>query len=577
MRRMTPRVQPFGDAAFLVPTTGLAAARWLGRAIGDARHAGTAPAGILEVVVGFDSVVVRCDPGAVDAGLAKWLAAVASRLPGEPGRGEPERGEAGRSGPERATIGDDGRAVEIPVEFDGPDLEEVAAAVGDTSASVVELLTGTALEVALLGFAPGFPYLIGLPPALATVPRRATPRPAVPAGSVAVGGGFASVYPQSSPGGWMILGRTTTRLFDPHRPPFALLRPGDTVRFAVAAGGSLQGPGHPVAGADVAHPRSARAVWGLRVVEVVEPGLLSLVEDAGRRGVAALGVPAGGPADPESMQLANALVGNGQGAACIEVAARGPTLRFTYPAYVAVVASAADAVEVDLDGYAVGADVIVPVRPGQTLAVGRVHAGLRAYVAVAGGILTPPVVGSRSSDQLSGLGLGPLRAGDRLEIGTPGRPHGLLSRPPPAQAGPSRPVRVVLGPHPFPATATDALFATPWSVGADSNRIGLRLGGSRAIGAGRPAVTSTGMVAGAVQVPPDGDPIVLMVDHATMGGYPVIACVISVDLPRLGQARPGDRLAFAPVEPAEARRVYRRRALALAASVSGWFPTAAAT
>ena len=96
--------------------------------------------------------------------------------------------------------------------------------------------------MALLGFAPGFPYLIGLPPSLAGIPRRATPRPSVPAGSVALGGGFASVYPQSSPGGWMILGRTSTRLFDPHRPPFALLRPGDTVRFSVATGG----PGEPV-------------------------------------------------------------------------------------------------------------------------------------------------------------------------------------------------------------------------------------------------------------------------------------------------------------------------------------------
>ena len=90
-------------------------------------------------------------------------------------------------------------------------------------------------------------------------------------------------------------------------------------------------------------------------------------------------------------------------------------------------------------------------------------------------------------------------------------------------------------------------------------------------------MTSTGMVPGAVQVPPDGNPIVLMVDHATVGGYPVIACVISADLPRLGQVRPGDRLAFAPIDPAEARRAFRQRAVALASSVSGWFPTAAAT
>ena len=328
---------------------------------------------------------------------------------------------------------------------------------------------------------------------------------------------------------------------------------------------------------DVSGRRRPLAARGSRMAEVVAPGLLSLVEDAGRRGVAALGVPGAGPADPESMQLANALVGNGHGDACIEVTARGPTLRFSHQAHVAVVASVAGGVEVELDGHAVGADLVVPVQPGQTLTVGRVHVGLRAYVAVAGGIRTPPVVGSRSSDQLSGLGPGPLRAGDRLELGGPARPHGLLSRPPPAGADPTRPVRVVLGPHPFPPTAVDALFRTSWSVGAHSNRIGLRLEGVRPIGPDRPPVTSTGMVPGAVQVPPDGNPIVLMVDHATVGGYPVIACVVSADLPRLGQARPGDRLAFAPIDPAEARRAFRQRAVALASSVSGWFPTAAAT
>ena len=398
------------------------------------------------MVVGFDSVVVRCDPGRLDESLVAWLAALASHPPGGPER----------LGPGPATLREAGRAVEIPVDFDGPDLEEVAVVVGDTPASVVEQLTGVALEVALLGFAPGFPYLIGLPPSLAGIPRRASPRPSVPAGSVALGGGFASVYPQSSPGGWMILGRTSTRLFDPHRPPFALLRPGDAVRFSVATGGPGE-PAPPVA-ADVSGRRRPLAAQGTRMAEVVAPGLLSLVEDAGRRGVAALGVPGGGPADPESMQLANALVGNGHGDACIEVTARGPTLRFSHQAHVAVVASVAGGVEVELDGHAVGADLVVPVQPGQTLTVGRVHVGLRAYVAVAGGIRTPPVVGSRSSDQLSGLGPGPLRAGDRLELGGPGRPHGLLSRPPPAGADPTRPVRVVLGPHPFPPSAVDALL-----------------------------------------------------------------------------------------------------------------------
>jgi KipI family sensor histidine kinase inhibitor len=567
---VTSPVRPFGDRAFLVSVADVGSARALARAVDQAQRAGTAPAGTIGVLTGLDSIVVRVGPGAAgDDVFRAWLADLASRPADVPANGagtgrRPERDGAGRT-------------VSIPVDFDGPDLPAVADAIGATPSAVVDLLIATDLEVALLGFAPGFPYLVGLPPALAAVPRRTTPRPMVPAGSVAVGGGFASVYPQSSPGGWMVLGHTGTQLFDPRHPPYALLQPGDTVRFSVAGTGSGDG----MAGSDAAAPGFGRArppltARGDRAIEVLEPGLLSLVEDAGRRGMAGLGVPEAGPADPESMDLANRLVGNAAGAAGLEITARGPTLRFGHEAHLAVVASAPDGVDVHLDGHPVGADLVVPVRPGQTLTVGRVRHGLRAYVALAGGIETPLVVGSRSSDQLSGLGPGPLVAGDLLDLGRPARPHGLLSRPPLGAVGPSGPVRVVPGPHPFPAAATDALSTTEWSVAADSNRIGLRLEGGTPLAAG-PPVTSTAMVTGAVQVPPDGNPIVLMVDHATLGGYPVIACVISADLARLGQLRPGDRLVFSPVSQVEARRASEQRARALAASVSGWFPTAAAT
>lgn len=563
----TVTVRPFGDAAFLVATDGLDAARGLARALEGACRRGTAPAGIVEVVAGFDSVVVVCEPGTGIEPVLAWLRTL---------RPDPPR-PSGPEGPGPATV-------EIPVDFDGPDLEEAAERAGLRPAGVVEQLTAATLEVALLGFAPGFPYLVGLPPALAGVGRRPSPRPAVPAGSVAIGGGFASVYPRSSPGGWLILGHTTARLFDPHRSPFALLRAGDVVRFSTGRArpsrehrASVGDTGVDTA-ADAATDRArpSLAEPGSSAVAVVEPGVLSLVQDAGRRGVAALGVPAAGPLDAESMHLANALVGNDPGEACIEVTARGPTLRFDHHTHVAVVAAVPEGVEVRLEGRPVGADVVVPVQAGQTLGIGRVRAGLRAYLAVSGGIRTPPVVGSRSSDQLSGLGHGPLRVGDRLGVGSPGRPHGQLSRPA-VPADPAAPVRVVLGPHPFPREATDGLCAASWSVGVDSNRIGLRLEGGAPLAPADVPVTSTGMVTGAIQVPPDGRPIVLLADHATVGGYPVIACVVAVDLPRLGQARPGDRLEFVPVDPEPARLAYRQRSRQLAGSVTGWFPTATAT
>ncbi|MGH9081265.1 MAG: 5-oxoprolinase subunit B family protein, partial [Acidimicrobiales bacterium] len=238
---MTSPAQPFGDRAFLLGVADVGSARALAGEVEHAVRAGTAPAGIVEVLAGFDSVVVRTDlAAATDDGLASWLADLSSLLAG---------GRAPAMGTSERTEGDEaGRTVTIPVVFDGPDLEAVADAIGAAPPAVVDLLTGAPLEVALLGFAPGFPYLVGLPPALVAIPRRATPRASVPAGSVAIGGGFASVYPQSSPGGWKILGHTSICLFDPHRPPFALLQPGDRVRFTGGSGAGATAPGGDAAG-----------------------------------------------------------------------------------------------------------------------------------------------------------------------------------------------------------------------------------------------------------------------------------------------------------------------------------------
>jgi allophanate hydrolase subunit 2 len=217
------------------------------------------------------------------------------------------------------------------------------------------------------------------------------------------------------------------------------------------------------------------------------------------------------------------------------------------------------------------------------VAVGRVSGGLRAYLGVAGGLTTPELLGSRSSDVLTGLGTGPLRVGDRLARGAPGRVRGHLERKPTSPAGTGATLRVVPGPH---ATVPDGtgderfhrLVATTWRVGDAVDRVGVRLGSyaGPGVGPGGP-VASTPMVTGAVQVPPDGRPIVLLPDHATVGGYPVVACVITADLPLLGQLAPGDTVTLSAVDrPAAAEALDRSRAAA-AAAVSGWFPTSAGT
>jgi KipI family sensor histidine kinase inhibitor len=560
---MSRRVVPFGDSAWLVDVDSVDDAQQLARTVHQETIADAAPVTVGDVVVGFRSVVVHVDPLTNDPERCQpWLA---------------DLDGSGRTGPDPQSSPPPVRRVDVPTSFDGPDLDDVAAAAGITTAAVIDQLTGSDLRVAFLGFSPGFPYLIGLPPALETIERRPTPRTSVPRGSVALAGGFAAIYPQPTPGGWMLVGRTSLQLFDPDVVPYARLQVGDAVRFQRA---DRDDEAQPI-GADRRAPpgdRAPRRAQCPRFVEVLEPGLLSLVEDGGRTSVASIGVPDAGPADPDSMKLANRLVGNPDDAAVIEVTARGPTLRFRGDTHIGVVAATGDAVDLTVDGHVVATDAVVPVRNGQTMSLGQLRQGLRAYIAIAGGIEIPPVVGSMSSDVLSGLGLGPLVVGDQLDVGAPGRPRGFLT--PTRSDGPgSDPIviRVIEGPHRFGPADLEALCSAPWEVTDASNRVGLRLSAPGTVLSSPGRIDSTGTITGAVQVPPDGQPIVLMPDHATVGGYPIIACVIAADLARLGQLRGGDRLVFELVTRPTALDTLIEHERLLTNRVSGWFPAESGT
>jgi biotin-dependent carboxylase-like uncharacterized protein len=458
----------------------------------------------------------------------------------------------------------------LPTVFDGPDLDEVGRISGLGRDGVVRALLGATLRVSVLGFTPGFAYLCGLPKRLRGVPRRSKPRPSVPAGSVALAGGHAAVYPQSTPGGWQLLGRTDVPLFDPETPPYALLEPGDLVRFRAVEPGELstprEGPGRR-------QPHRASDAY---VFEVESPGLFTTVQDRGRREVAHLGVPRAGPADPVSFTLANALVGNRPDAACLEVTVIGPTLVCRQATHLAAVGSG---VAVTLDGMAVGTGRVIPVSPGQRLAIGPTGADLRAYLAVRGGFSTPLVLGSRSTDRLTGLGLGPLVAGDQLEVGQPTGTMGdhlLPGAPGQATHDGARRLRAMLADD-----ASDGwqagLFDRLFEVDEASDRIGLRLRPRDGV----PLATSgfegrsAGTTVGTVQLPPDGHPVVLMADHATLGGYPVGAVVITADLGELGRCCPGDLIELAAVTPAEAVQAWRALRRALDGAVAGSYPVAA--
>jgi KipI family sensor histidine kinase inhibitor len=531
-------VVPFGDSAFTTATTTQHEANSLAASI---RAWGWE--GVEDVVAGYRSVTVIADPTIADLEDLKEQMAVT---------------------PVDTLRRRRGRDLEVAVCFDGPDLAEVAKVVGVDEERVIEMLVEAELEVAFLGFSPGFAYMTGLPSPLRRLERRPNPRPRVPAGSLGLAGGFAAVYPQCSPGGWNLVGRTPLRLFDPDTPPYCALQPGDVVHL-VAIGAAPEEDREPTQQTK-AHGRPL-ITSATRRVEIERSGMLSLVEDRGRIGKAWLGVPRSGAADPLAMRLANRLVGNDDGAAVIEVIGSGPAIRVRSESSVHV-AVAGDA-QVRIDGLPAAANAVEPLASDQLLSVDATGRGLRAYVAFGGGLQTPVVMGSRSTDLLSGLGPGPLSPGDSLALGPPTRPRGRLRVPPASLDGAT--IGVIAGPDPCSAKQMSQFEASRFEVQGKSDRVGIRLSGPE-LRAPVKGITSKGMVTGAIQVPPDGNPIVLLCDHATVGGYPVIATIVRADLARLGQLRPGDEVHFEMVDPEEARRRLEESERELDGQVAGWYP-----
>jgi biotin-dependent carboxylase-like uncharacterized protein len=309
------------------------------------------------------------------------------------------------------------------------------------------------------------------------------------------------------------------------------------------------------------------------MIEVLAPGPLLIVQDLGRPGARRYGVPQGGAMDSFALTAANRLVGNPPGAAGLELTAGGAELLFTRPARLALTGADLGA-SVDGRPMPLWSSLLVGRGARLRLAGRRSAWGARAYLAVAGGLALPAVLGSRSTDlggAFGGLDGRPLRRGDLLEVG-PEPPGSALalgqSWPealrPPYRAAPT--LRLVPGPHAdcFAPEALARLAAAELRVSPTSNRMGYRLEGL-ALPYARPcSLPSLGVVPGAVQVPPDGAPILLMADAQTTGGYPLIGVVAAADLPLAAQLLPGDHLQLAPTTLAEALAARRAQGEALA-------------
>ncbi len=293
-------------------------------------------------------------------------------------------------------------------------------------------------------------------------------------------------------------------------------------------------------------------------IEILDPGALTSVQDAvGRPSWRHLGVPAGGAADGWSARLANRLVGNPDDAAVLELTLVGPTIRLEIETVLALVGR----FDATVDGIPLPPDVGRPVRRGSIL---RVETGedARGYLAFAGGMAVEPVLGSRATDRRAGFGGfegRALRAGDRLPLGT-------ASEPRPMRWTGQRtdgPIRILPGPH--AEGIAGALVGPTWMVSALADRTGVRLDGSTLSPPVGQEVPSMGLPAGAIQVPPDGRPIVMLADRPVTGGYPVPGVVIGADVGRVARLRTGDELRFASVSPEEALDARRQAEEELAA------------
>jgi biotin-dependent carboxylase-like uncharacterized protein len=279
-----------------------------------------------------------------------------------------------------------------------------------------------------------------------------------------------------------------------------------------------------------------------RALEVVAVGALALVEDLGRPGHGASGVGRSGAADRAALRLANRLLANPEGAAALEVVFGGLAVRATAPLTVALTGAPAPA---DVDGSPVGHRALVDLRPRQVLRLGVPPTGLRTYLAVRGGIDVPPVLGSRSTDTLSGLGPPQLAEGAVLPVGPEPATLPLVDvAPVPDPPGGPVTLRATPGPRAGFFADPDELTRAEWVASSRSDRVGMRLEGSHLRRSNDSELPSEGMVRGAVQVPPGGGPVVFLADHPVTGGYPVVATVCDADVDRAAQIRPGQGVRF---------------------------------
>jgi antagonist of KipI len=456
------------------------------------------------------------------------------------------------------------KVIRIPVcyggEF-GPDLDFVAGRNGLSTEEVIRIHSSDPYRVYMLGFSPGFPYLGGMSERIAA-PRLEKPRQQVPAGSVGIAGRQTGIYPVDSPGGWRIIGRTPLRLFNPGSSKPFPVSPGDAIRFEPIDAEEFR----RLKNADVTGASPATAispgVTDTGVITVLKPGLLTTVQDEGRHGYRAFGMPVSGSMDRYAFRIANILAGNEPSDAALEMTLQGGSFRFESGAYIAVCGA-------DMRGRLNGAAIRnwsgFFASPGSELTFGHAVSGCRTYLAVQGGISVPPIMGSCATYLRGGLGGSEgraLRAGDVLPCvngwSTPEAERVLPRRFVHEYPNEIR-LRVLPGPQKdlFAAEGITAFYSSRYVVTPRNDRMGYLLEGAEIRHLAGADIISDALCSGAVQVPGNGMPIIMTADHQTIGGYAKIGTVIGPDLTRLVQARQGNGIRFVRCDVGEAVRALR--------------------
>ncbi|MCF8114902.1 MAG: 5-oxoprolinase subunit PxpB [Desulfarculaceae bacterium] len=495
--------------------------------------------GVREVLGSYACLQVQFDPLVTDHQIvAAWVEEAHQALP--------DTGAA------------PGRTVELPVVYGGeagPDLPHVAERTGLSPEEVIRRHGAVDHPCYVVGFTPGFPYLGGLDPAL-TMPRMDEPRLDNPPGSVSVAGGQTGVYPLGGPGGWWVIGRTPWLLYDPRRDPATLVRAGDLIRFT---------PSHQ---SEFPAPPPLSLAWqgrGQEVCEVLHPGAFTTVQDAGRWGQQHRGVPVSGALDQAALARANLLVGNPMDAAALEITLLGPKLKLLRPTVMAV--CGAD-LGLAVDGAPAPMDQAMALEAGQVVSFrGPKAGGGRAVLALAGGLASEELLGSRSTYILGRMGR-PLVKGDLLRTAPGPLPQSQASCPPLEQPGGELTLRVVPGPNEeyFTRQGVEDFYGQKWKLSSKADRRGARLEGKAlTFDPALPgSIVSEPNTPGVIQVPLGGQPIIMLREQ-TVGGYAKIATVFGPDLDRLARCQAGQALRFKTISPAEARAEPRRLGRELAA------------